>query len=190
MFIYCLFCDRLKSEFLIRYFTDQYGCRVIYPIRIQHLRKKAENAKTAAERGKEETLDVERPLLPGYLFLYFEEPRDDAFRFRYVPGVIKCLSDTSGKYELQGGDADFAMMIYEKNGIIGKTQVYQEGDRIRICEGAFKDVKAEILKVDRRTRRMQVAIPFARQIVRTWLEYDIVKPENPQPENLLAGQEE
>ena len=50
-------------------------------------------------------------------------------------------------------------------------------DRIRIREGAFEGVPAEIVKVDRRRARMMIEIPFANRSVRTWVEYEIVEPE-------------
>ena len=68
-------------------------------------------------------------------------------------------------------------MILQKGGIIGKTPVYQAGQRIRICEGAFSGLQTEILKVDHRASRMLVGIPFASQRVKTWLEYQIVDTE-------------
>ena len=63
----------------------------------------------------------------------------------------------------------------EKNGIIGKTRVYQEGDRIRLCEGAFSGITAEILKVDRRNKRMKIQIRLAGNKVQTWVEYEIIQ---------------
>ena len=44
--------------------------------------------------------------------------------------------------------------------------------------GAFSGVTARILKVERRLSRMQIEIPFARQLVKTWVEYEIVEPES------------
>ena len=61
--------------------------------------------------------------------------------------------------------------------MIGKTRVYQEGDRIRLCEGAFSGVTAEILKVDRRNMRMLIELPFARTVAKTWVEYETVAKE-------------
>ncbi len=65
------------------------------------------------------------------------------------------------QYELTGSDEAFALMLLRQNGIIGKTQVYQEGQMIRICEGAYEGIETRILKVNRRNMRMQIEIPFA-----------------------------
>jgi hypothetical protein len=108
-------------------------------------------------------------------------------RLNQMDGVIRCLSDSDKNYELTGSDEVFAKMILDKGGVIGKTMVYQEGDRIRICEGAFKDVQARILKVDRRTNLMQVEILFAKLPIKVWLEYEIVEPLETEPSD--SGQD-
>ena len=57
---------------------------------------------------------------------------------------------------------------------------------IRIAGGAFEGVSARILKVERRLSRMQIEIPFARQQVKTWVEYEIVEPEETDGETETA----
>lgn len=175
MVIYCLFCEPGKGEYVCRAATALFDCRAIYPKQIQHRRKDAGKSPNKRNGECEEHRNVERDLLPGYVFLYFESEPPTVRLLNQMDGVIRCLSDSSGKYELADSDEAFAKMLLDKNGIIGKTMVYQEGDRIRICEGAFKNVPATILRVDRRTNLMQVEILFARQIIKTWLEYEIIE---------------
>ena len=179
MVIYCLFCEPGKGDYVRIAATALFGCRAIYPKQIQHRRKDAKKSPNKHNGPSEEYRNVERALLPGYVFLYFEGDPPKIWQLYRMDNVLRCLRDSAGRYELTGNDEEFAQMLLEKNGIIGKTMVYQEGDRIRICEGAFKNVQATILKVDRRTHLMQVEIQFARQPVKTWLEYEIV--ENIQP---------
>ena len=69
-------------------------------------------------------------------------------------------------------------MLRQRGGVIGKTQVYAEGDRIRLKEGSFAGVEAEILKVNRRNTRMQIRLTFAGNPVCPWVEYEIVEPLN------------
>lgn len=179
MVIYCLFCEPGKGDYVRIAATALFGCRAIYPKQIQHRRKDAKKSPNKHNGPSEEYRNVERALLPGYVFLYFEGDSPKIWQLYRMDNVLRCLRDSAGRYELTGNDEEFAQMLLEKNGIIGKTMVYQEGDRIRICKGAFKNVQATILKVDRRTHLMQVEIQFARQPVKTWLEYEIV--ENIQP---------
>ena len=163
MYIYCLFCETGKSRYVVRAAEDLLGCCALSPRQIQH----------TWSGGK--MTDRVRDLLPGYVFLYADEKIPEPGRLNRMPDVIRCMRDSSDRYELQGRDEQFALMLLRKDGVVGKTPVWQEGDRIRICEGAFAGLETSILKVDRRASRMLVEIPFARQPVRTWLEYEIVE---------------
>ena len=48
---------------------------------------------------------------------------------------------------------------------------------LEIREDAFRGANVRILKVDHRAARMQIEIRFAREPVRTWVEYEIAEPE-------------
>ena len=114
---------------------------------------------------------------PTYAPLYFEDEDDKPTitELWRMHGVIRCLSDSDRNYELKGNDEAFALTLLKSDGVIGKTQVYREGDRIRICDGAFEGLETRIVKVDHRGSRMMIEIPFAKQLVRTWVEYEIVE---------------
>jgi len=172
MYTYCLFCETGKCDTLAKLFEIRFPCRAISPKQVQHTWSK-----------KQKAVDRVRDLLPGYLFLYFEDEKPNISQFWGMNGVIKCLSgkdEEYKRYELSGSDEAFAMTILQHDGVIGKTQVYQEGDRIRIRSGVFEGLATRILKVDRRSSRMQIEIPFANQLIKTWVEYEIVAPENDQ----------
>ena len=163
MYTYCLFCETGKCGYVARSIMQKIPCRAIYPKQVQHTWSK----------GK--MVDIVHDLLPGYVFLYVEdEPLDIAF-LRSFQGIIRCLSSQDKEYELTGSDEQFALMLLQKDGVIGKTKVYEEGQMIRICQGAFEGVETKILKVNRRNMRMQIEIPFASQKIKTWVEYEIVK---------------
>ena len=163
MFIYCLFCATEKCAHIARTASELFECRAISPRQVQHTWFK----------GK--MIDRENDLLPGYVFLFFQDRVQNTVIFRSMNGVIRCLSDTSNQFELTGADAQFAMMLYQKNGVIGKTCVYREGQRIHVCKGAFEGLETKILKVNRRNSRILIEIPFAMRPVKTWVEYEIVE---------------
>ncbi|MBQ9196145.1 MAG: hypothetical protein IJ157_02790 [Clostridia bacterium] len=162
MYTYCLFCETAKCRYVASMVESLFPCRAIYPKQIQHT--------WIAGR----MTDIEHDLLPGYIFVYTEAEPLQAARLRAVQGVIRCLCDDEHHYALSGEDERFAMMLLHKDGVIGKTKVYQEGQTIHICKGAFEGVDARILKVNRRNMRMQIEIPFAHRPVRTWVEYEVV----------------
>lgn len=165
MYTYCLFCETVKCSEVARKAADLLSCRAISPKQVQH----------TWSRGK--PVDIIRDLLPGYIFLYFDDEKPEISRLHSLDGVIRCLCGTDRQYELAGADEDFARYLLNNNGTIGKTLVYHEGDRIRICEGAFEGLSTRILKVDHRGSRMMIEIPFSNRSVRTWVEYEIIEPE-------------
>ena len=182
MDIYCLFCEPGSAKYVRAAMPQIYPCRAISPKTIQHRRKPQRRSSKDSpneQPKKTEYEDVERDLLPNYVFLYFEEEKAKPYQYYLIDGVIRCLRDSSGQYELTGPDRDFALMLLEKDGVIGKTEVYEEGDRIRIREGAFLNVETQILKVDRRSHRIQIELPFAGRPVRTWVEYEMIEKSNP-----------
>ena len=138
------------------------GARVIYPQTVQH----------TWSHGK--MTDIVHPLTPGYVFFY-AEAAVDLMSVRRIEGYIRSLRGEDGEYELSGGDRDFAMAILACGGIVGRTEVYREGDMIRLNEGLFAGVPATILRVNRRNSRMQLEIPFGPTTIRTWVEYEEIK---------------
>ena len=163
MFTYCLFCETNKTGYISRAVSEMTGCRALCPKQIQH---------TWAKGGG--TRDRVNDLMPGYVFLYYEDKADISL-LHSVQGVIRCLSSTAGEYELTGPDEQFALMLLEKNGVIGKTPVYEEGQRIHLVDRAFAGIEAKILKVNRRNKRLQIELPFADALVKTWIEYEMVE---------------
>ena len=164
MFTYCVYCQTQKCSHAAIQIQQIFHCRVIQP--------KQEQLKWVKGKPIRETHD----LLPGYIFLYTDHEIEQPLTLRGITGVVRCLSDQEHRYILQGNDQAFALMLLEKDGIIGKMKVYKEGDRIRLCEGVYAGIETEILKVNRRNMRMLIRIPFAHMQVETWVEYEMVKP--------------
>ncbi len=162
MVTYCLFCETAKCGYVAKFAEQRFACRAIAPKQVQHTWSKGH------------PVDIVHDLLPGYVFLYADDGPLNIPTVRAIPGVLRCLYTEGCGYELQGSDEQFALMLLQKGGVIGKTKVYQEGQMIRIARGAFVGVEAKILKVNRRNMRMQIEIPFASQKVKTWVEYEVV----------------
>lgn len=173
MYTYCLFCETAKCGFVASIAQQLFPCRAIYPKQMQH----------TWSRGK--MVDIEHDLLPGYVFLYAEQEPLNHAALLSLQGVIRCLCSQDNQFELAGSDHEFAMMLLRKDGIIGKTKVYQEGQKVRICKGAFFGVEAKILQISRRNRRMKIELPFEHSPVKTWVEYEMVDSDGPSEEERI-----
>ena len=164
MTAYCLFCTTQKCRALADKIARTTGLAAFYPQQVQHTWSKGQ------------MVDRRSDLLPGYIFVYAPEPLDTPVQlFRQFEGVLRVLGKKEENYVLQGEDDRFAQSLLAMNGEIGRTKVYQEGQIIHLTDQAFGGVNAKILKVNRRNGRMQVEVPFAGNLVKTWVEYEMVE---------------
>lgn len=162
MHVYCLFCETEKCDCVVKAAMQQLSCIAISPKQVQH---------TWANGSM---VDRIHDLLPGYVFVYRQDGPLDIDALQSLQGVRRCLCDSDRRYELYGNDERFALMLLHSNGVIGKTKVFREGQRIRICQGAYEGVETKILKVNHQKKRMQIEIPFANMSIKTWVEFEIV----------------
>ena len=164
MIAYCLFCVTQKCRALAPEIARQTGLTVLYPQQVQH----------TWEKGK--MVDRRSDLLPGYIFVFAPQPLETPrLVFKRFIGVLRILGKIEDDYILQEDDNLFAQSLLSMGGEIGRTKVYQEGQMIHLTDQAFGGANARILKVNRRNGRMQVEIPFAGTLVKTWVEYEMVE---------------
>lgn len=157
MYSYCLFCERQRCSAIAQLIELRPGIRCISPRIIQRKWKE----------GK--CLEQIHDWLPGYLFLYTEEPMLERI---HLPGIIRWL----GYGELEGSDRAFAEMLYEKNGVMGIIRLAKVGDRCNINDPLWKNTEGKIIKIDRGRKRCCVEILFD-DVQRTiWLGYDLIQP--------------
>ena len=77
MYIYCLFCATEKCDNIAKTAMELFDCRALSPKQVQHTWSK----------GK--MIDRENDLLPGYVFLYFQDQVENIAVFLYIPAVAR-----------------------------------------------------------------------------------------------------
>ena len=159
---YCLFCTTAKRDEVAQKLRRKYGWHILCPKLIQ--RKWV--------RGT--ALEMLREYLPGYLFIYTDAPIENPLALRREDFVIRCLGAPDCGYVLQGGDLAFAEMLYNNNGTIGILKAYQEGDRVKLVQGALGSIEGEIIRLDRRKGRAQIQYQFDGAVYKTWVGFDLI----------------
>ena len=106
--------------------------------------------------------------LPGYVFLYAEEPILPRFN---IDGIIRCL----GNRELSGSDLSFAEMIHRHHGVMGTVSLIREGDRCRINDPAWKEMSGKVIKMDHGRKRCCIEFEFDGSRRTVWAGYDIME---------------
>ena len=118
---------------------------------------------TETRRGVESVAD--RPLFPGYLFIWWNGENEKVFPFfdlYRLSGVVRILRYDNDTYALTGNDLAYAQWIHANNGVIRRSKVIlREGQRLHIVEGPLKGMDGNVVKVDKHRKRITVRFDFA-----------------------------
>lgn len=156
---YCAFCGTGKEEMTVRLIERVMPVKALTPKLL------------CCENHKGVWVDHTRVLLPGYLFIYTDEPLD--FRLLYsLSDVYKVLTYEDRSSALRGADNDFARWIFSEGGIIGKSNALREGDRIRVIDGPLKLFEGGIQKVNKQRKRALVEIDFHGICNHVWMPFE------------------
>ena len=161
MYAYCIFCNTTERGRIAERIRRVQGYRVITPKIVQ--RKWV--------RGT--PLEVVHDYLPGYVFIYTEEPIGNFLPILRWDGVYRILGLRENGNVLTGPDLAFANMILDCDGTIGTVRAYREGDRIKLAKGALGGIEGEIIRLDRRGRA-QVQYAFDGVVYKVWVGYEMI----------------
>ena len=129
--------------------------------------------------GQGKFIDQKRPLFPGYLFLYLNDPLDVSIVWETrLLGVIRFLK-SNGSYELEGSDLAFAELIWSCRGELGATPVVSNNTLFAFKDPVFGRAEAKIVKVDKRQNNMLVEFRLDGKISRVWMKYTLAEPAEP-----------
>ena len=162
MICYCLFCNTTRCERVASLLSLEPGLRAISPKIVQR--------RWVQGVCRQETIH----LLPGYVFVYAEQPLSTVDGLRAVDGVLRILGRQEEGYRLSGEDRRFAQMLLERDGVIGILRAYEVGDRIRLAVRSLPGYEGEILRVDRRKGRAQVLLRFDEKEIKLWVGFDLI----------------
>ena len=158
MHAYCLFCETQRCSAIAEMIRRQFDYCCFSPRIIQ--RKWVKGVQT------EESHDW----LPGYVFLYTEQPIVPRFS---IDGIIRCL----GNSELSGSDLVFAEMLYKKQGILGQVLLLQEGERCEVADPSWAGMHGKVVKIDRGRKRCCLEFEFDEIKRSIWVGYEMLKPD-------------
>ncbi len=157
MYAYCLFCETQKCKTIASIIERKYAIRSIFPEIIQR-----KWTKGVCE-------EKHHLWLPGYLFLYSEEPITYTIR---VSGIIRRLGDG----ELQNEDLAFANMLYAHNGVMGIIHLAEVGQHCTIDDPLWQKMEGKVIKIDRGRKRCCVEFTFDNTKRSVWLGYELISP--------------
>lgn len=167
MYSYCFFCNTVKCALVAAAIRQKFGYVAFSPKIVQR--------KWIKGTCHEEIRDY----LPGYVFVYSEEPITEFREIRIMEGVVRCLGQRDEDYRLQGDDRKFAEMLYAHDGTIGIMKTYREGDRVKLSQEMMGGFEGEIIKLDRRKGRALLQYSFDGNSYKVWVGYEMIEDGSP-----------
>ena len=166
MYAYCLFCQTQKCGLIASLLEMRGADRAFAPQIIRRQRKQGIN--------EDKVFD----LLPGYVFVYSEKELIGIEYLRLVEGIsgiARRIGDREHRWELTGGDREFAMNLYRKNGIVGQFTAFRIGETVRLSDPVFNGCQGTVTKMDIRKQRARVDYEFAGMHCFTWVACELVE---------------
>ncbi len=167
MLAYCFFCNTVKRDLVAAAICQKFGYTAFSPEIVQR------------KWVKGQCYEERKPYLPGYLFVYTEEPITRFREIRLMEGVLRFLGEREQNYQLMGDDLKFAEMLYATGGVIGIMKVYREGDRVKLVRDMLGGFEGEIIKLDRRKGRAQIQYNFDNSSYKVWVGYEMLEDDAP-----------
>ena len=161
MFCYCLFCQTSHCKAIVQIMENRSSVRAFYPqiVTRQRINKKLQ--------------ERQYDLLPGYVFVFTQEPLRDFLLFSDLVGVLRVLGIDEGMSGLQGTDAAFAQRIYENGGILHHITVLREGSRVKLKDPLFEGCECFIEQIDYRKERAKIRFQFDKRDWSAWIACDV-----------------
>lgn len=162
-YVYCIFCDTQRTEAVADLINRVLQVHCISPKIVQRYWKKG----VCEERIHK--------YLPGYLFLYADNPVESFRDVLQFPGVLRVLGVRENGYELGGADLAFARVLRDMDGQLGIMKAVKEGDAVRLAGELYHGFTGEIVRLDRRKGRAQILFDFDGSVQNVWVGYDLIQ---------------
>ena len=165
MYVYCMFCETQRCKVIARLMEIRGAVRSFSPQIVRKQRRQGINREVLFD------------LLPGYVFVFSEERMVDYTQFFGMDGVIRRVGRQETGYELAGADRDFAMKLFEKDGLVGSMKTCRIGEEVALKDPIFNGCQGRITRIDRRKERARVDFVFDNMACHTWISLEQAETE-------------
>jgi transcriptional antiterminator NusG len=116
------------------------------------------------ERRKGKVYEVIKTLLPGYVLVKTEMDVDFYYRLKKLPGLLKILRDESEPLPIPEHEIAVILALTNQGDVIEFSEVYKEGDRIKVARGPMKGLEGIIESYDHRKKRLKIRLEILGQV--------------------------
>ncbi len=158
-YVRCLFCLTGYEDEIVRLINAEQLGMALFPTKVKRFKSK----------GQWE--EISKPLFPGYVFVYSQEPYPAStfYRFKQVIKPLRYSDDMEGY--LKGNDRGFAQWIWEQQGRLEALKAIRVGDRVEIVDGVFRKLNGKVLALDKRKQVAKIELDVVGGIKQVWMSF-------------------
>ena len=160
----CAFCVTGKEQLVAD--RIQSACSEVHAVTMRQMKYRTQKG----VKFREEAI-----VLPSYVFFKAPSYAEPVLQFPRQ-NLIRVLTLDDGRWQLTGEDKRFVQWLFQYDGLLGFSQAYREGDRIRIVSGPLKDMEGRVTRVDKRGCSGQVVLSFYGKNITVWLGFELIHP--------------
>ncbi|HZJ83675.1 MAG TPA: antiterminator LoaP [Clostridia bacterium] len=112
------------------------------------------------ERRKGKNHEVEKKLIPGYILIQTKMDDELYYELRSLPSVYEVLKDEREPIAIKDEEMAMILSLTRYGETIELSDIYREGNHIKVLNGPLLGMEGIIEKVDYRKRRVKVCIEF------------------------------
>ena len=126
------------------------------------------------ERRKGKVYEIIRTLLPGYVLVKTEMDFNFYYRLKQMPGLLRILRDESDPLPIPEHEIAVILALTSQGDVIEFSEIYKEGDRIKVSKGPMKGLEGIIESYDHRKKRLKIRLEILGQVKRVDLGAELV----------------
>ncbi|NLI60820.1 MAG: antiterminator LoaP [Clostridiales bacterium] len=141
------------------------------------------------ERRQGKTYEIIRNLIPGYVLTHTSMSDELYYKLKELPAVYRILKDDCEPTPIRDEEMSMILSLTRYGEIIELSDVYKEGNQIKVLNGPLKGMEGIIEKFDHRKKRVKARIEFLGEYKRVDLGANMVVPNtlDTEKEKLKAG---
>lgn len=126
------------------------------------------------ERKQGKTYEKIKNLIPGYVLTYTDMSDRLYYGLKSLPAVYKVLKDECEPIPIKDEEMTMILSLTRYGDTIELSNIYKEGNQIKVLNGPLKGMEGIIEKFDHRKKRVKVCLEFLGEYKRVDLGANMV----------------
>ena len=126
------------------------------------------------ERRQGKLCEKIKTLLPGYVLIKAKMDVGFYYQIKTMPGLINILKNNYDPIRIKENEIAAILALTNNGDVIGFSEIYKEGDVIKVNKGPLKGMEGIIESYDGRKKRLKIRLDFMGQSKRVDLGAEMI----------------